>query len=272
LLHLLFLVHAHHRIERLFSIEGGAQENLVDGGMGAFAGRVAAELGDAVHLGTPVRSIAQHGYGVVLAAGDMEVHATRCVVTTPPALTLDIAFSPDLPDDRRALYRQAVGGVETKTLVVYDEPFWRDDGLSGQSAGAGTPSEVTIDASPGEGPAGVLASFAFGPVAARLATASADDRRTHLLDTLSGRFGPKAARPEAVVETAWFTEPWSRGCSLAHLPPGALTRSGRLLREPFGRVHWAGTETATVSHGAVDGAIRSGDRVAEEVLSELEPG
>jgi monoamine oxidase len=43
-------------------------------------------------------------------------------------------------------------------------------------------------------------------------------------------------------------------------------RLGPLLRRPFGRVHWAGTETATVSHGAVDGAIRSGERAAAEVL------
>jgi monoamine oxidase len=53
---------------------------------------------------------------------------------------------------------------------------------------------------------------------------------------------------------------------MAHFPPGVLTRYGRLLRQPMGRVHWAGTETATTSHGAVDGAIRSGERAAAEVL------
>ena len=53
---------------------------------------------------------------------------------------------------------------------------------------------------------------------------------------------------------------------MAHLPPGALTRHGHLLREPFGAVHWAGTETATQSHGAIDGAIRLGWRAAAEIL------
>ena len=80
---------------------------------------------------------------------------------------------------------------------------------------------------------------------------------------------PRAASPGEVVETAWFTEPYSLGCSLAHLPPGHLTRYGHLLREPFGRVHVAGTETATTSHGSVDGAIRSGERVAREVAEAL---
>ena len=54
---------------------------------------------------------------------------------------------------------------------------------------------------------------------------------------------------------------------MAHFTLGTLTRHGHLLREPFGRVHWAGTETATVSHGAIDGAVRSGERAAAEILA-----
>jgi monoamine oxidase len=46
-----------------------------------------------------------------------------------------------------------------------------------------------------------------------------------------------------------------------------LTQYGRLLREPVGRIHWAGTETATTSFGAMDGAVRSGERVCEEILA-----
>lgn len=57
---------------------------------------------------------------------------------------------------------------------------------------------------------------------------------------------------------------------MAHFPPGILSRYGALLRTPFGRVHWAGTETATRSHGAVDGAVRSGERAAAEVLARNE--
>jgi monoamine oxidase len=53
---------------------------------------------------------------------------------------------------------------------------------------------------------------------------------------------------------------------MAHLPPGILSRYGALLREPFGRVHWAGTETSTISHGTIDGAVRSGQRAAAEIL------
>ena len=266
LLHLLFLVRAHGGLNTLFSIEGGAQENLVAGGMGAIAERIAARLGDRVRLGQPVRTISQHDGAVTVESEGVSVRAGRAIVAVPPALAAEISFDPALPRDRADLYRSAVAGWETKTLVVYDEPFWRGDGFSGQTAEPGSVSEVTIDASPRSGTPGVLASFTFSHVARDAAGLPEPDRRKLVLEALAGRFGPRAATPQDFVETSWWEQPWTRGCSFAHLPPGMLSRHGHLLREPFGAVHWAGTETATRSHGAIDGAIRSGWRAAEEIL------
>jgi len=267
LLHLLFLVRAHGSINTLFSIEGGSQENMVHGGAGSIAQRVADALGGAVRLNAPVRSITQREDRVLVDAGGVVVAARYGVVTVPPALALEIAFDPVLPDDRHTLYRSAVAGPETKTLVVYDEPFWRADGFSGQTAEPGSAAEVTLDASPASGSPGVIASFTFGPVAERLGKLDGAERRRVVVDALTARLGRRAASPSAFIETAWWTEEWTRGCSMAHLPPGILTRYGPLLREPFGRVHWAGTETSTTSHGAIDGAVRSGERAAAEVLA-----
>jgi monoamine oxidase len=269
LLNLLFLVRAHGKIEHLFSIEGGSQENLVDGGLGALAERLATELGDAVRLETPVRAIRQTQDHVVVRADTVEVSARCCIVAVPPALAIELAFEPPLGDERRTLLSRAVAGVETKTVLVYDQPFWRSDGLSGQSAEPGSAAEVTIDASPPDASHGILASFTFGSVAERLDATSPAERRAAVLGALARRFGPPASTPEALVETPWWHEPWSRGCSMAHFPTGVLTRYGPLLRAPHGRVHWAGTETATESHGAVDGAVRSGNRAAAEVLARL---
>jgi monoamine oxidase len=265
-LHLLFLVRAHHSINKLFSIENGSQENMVVGGAGSIAHKVAEALGDAVRLNAPVRSITQHTDHVDVASDAVSVSARHVVVTVPPALAAEIAFDPVLPDDRLTLYRSAVAGPESKTLVVYDEPFWRADGFSGQTADPGSASEVTLDASPASGTPGVIASFAFGSVATRFDTLDPAVRRRAVLDALTARLGPRAATPVEFIETAWWSEPWTRGCSMAHLPPGILTRYGHLLREPLGLVHWGGTETSTTSHGAIDGAVRSGERAAAEIL------
>jgi monoamine oxidase len=267
LLNLLFLVRAHGSINNLFAIEKGSQENLVDGGAGSVAQKIAAELGAAIRLSSPARLIAQRDDRVLVDTGDLEVSARRAVVAVPPALILDIAFDPVLPDDRRALYRAAVAGPETKTLIVYETPFWREEGLSGQTADPHSASEVTIDASPADGSRGVLASFSFGSVATNLDELDPGERRAFVIEALTNRFGEKAANPVDFVETSWWNEKWTRGCSMAHFPPNILTRYGPLLREPLGRVHWAGTETSTMSHGAIDGAIRSGERAANEILS-----
>ncbi|MDQ1434942.1 MAG: monoamine oxidase [Actinomycetota bacterium] len=265
-LNLLFLVRAHHSINNLFSIEKGAQENLVEGGAGEIARRVADELGDAVRVDSPVRSIAHDGDRVVVEAGDLVVTARNGVVTVPPALALAIAFDPPLADDRRTLYENAVAGPESKTLVVYDEPFWRAAGFSGQTSEPGSAAEVTLDASPKSGTPGVIASFTFGRVAERVQKLDPAVRRKAVIDALTSRLGSRAATPIDFIETPWWEEEWTRGCSMAHFPPGVLTRYGPLLQQPMGRVHWAGTETATTSHGGIDGAIRSGERAATEIL------
>jgi len=53
------------------------------------------------------------------------------------------------------------------------------------------------------------------------------------------------------------------------MPPGVMTEYGKVLRAPVGRIHWAGTETATVWTGYMDGAVQSGQRAAAEVVSRL---
>ena len=88
-----------------------------------------------------------------------------------------------------------------------------------------------------------------------------------MIEVLVRAFGDDARHPTSYVDRDWSAEPWTRGCSGAHFPPGAWTQLGPALREPVGRLHWAGTETATRWMGYVDGAIESGHRAAREVLA-----
>ena len=132
-------------------------------------------------------------------------------------------------------------------------------------AGPGSPAEVTLDASPEGGVPGVIASFSFGPLAERWQALAPSERERAVVTALADRLGPRAREPVEVIQTSWWTEEWTRGCSMSHFGPGILTRYGHLLREPLGRLHWAGTETSVLSHGAIDGAVRSGERAAAEI-------
>jgi monoamine oxidase len=129
-----------------------------------------------------------------------------------------------------------------------------------------SPIDVTLDTSPPVGEVGVLAGYVGGNKARQLGMLSPKERRDVAIDMFATRFGPRARTPVDYADLNWADEEWTRGASMAHFPPGVLTGYGRLLAQPIGRIHWAGTETATVSHGTIDGAVRSGERAADEIL------
>jgi monoamine oxidase len=59
---------------------------------------------------------------------------------------------------------------------------------------------------------------------------------------------------------------WSRGGPVGYAGPGVLLDYGSIIREPVGPIHWAGTEASTFWNGYMEGAVRSGERAAGEVL------
>ena len=160
-------------------------------------------------------------------------------------------------------------GSVVKCMAVYDEPFWRRDGLSGRATSTDGPAKVFFDNTPPGGSPGVLLAFLEGREARRAARAPVEERREAVVGCLTRLFGPRAARPERYVDQAWALEEFSRGCYGGYLPPGGWTDYGPALRDPVGRIHWAGAETAVRWNGYMDGAVRSGERAAEEVAARL---
>jgi len=250
----------------LLGIKDGSQDSRIVGGMGAVYRPMAAEIGDSLHLSQPVRRIDQDADGVTVRCDDMTVRARRVVVAVPIAIASQIIYEPMLPVDRSFLHQRMPSGAIYKINIVYDEPFWRHDGLSGQSAAPGSPATVTIDASTDAERPGILCVIVEGPIARELGKLEADDRRRTILAELVGRFGDKAASPVDYIEQCWTTERYSGGGMLSHAPPGVLTEFGHALRTPCGRIHWAGTESSAIMCGWVDGAVRSGERAAAEVM------
>ena len=90
-----------------------------------------------------------------------------------------------------------------------------------------------------------------------------------MLDNFVTYYGEEARQPEVVVRDDWTQEAWTRGCPVGHTRRNVLRRYGPALSKPFRHVHWAGTETAIYWNGYMDGAVRSGERAAKEVLKAL---
>ena len=156
-----------------------------------------------------------------------------------------------------------------KAAAVYDTPFWRADGLNGSAVAYTGPANVTFDDSPADASKGVIFGFIGGDEARAHRKKSITQRRAAVLANYTKYFGPKAANPSEYFETDWSQMIWTRGCPVAIAGPGTLTKYGPRLREPVGRIHWAGTETSSFWNGYMDGAVRSGERAAKEVLAQV---
>ena len=269
-LHALFYAHSGTDLEGLLSTDRGAQQDRIVGGSVRISETMAGGLGDRVRLGAPVRRI-EHGGGsvVVTTRGGEVLEAERAIVTLPPTLAGRLEYEPILPSWRDQLTQRLPAGSVIKVHAVYDEPFWRSEGLTGQAASDEGPIKVTFDNSPPSGTPGVLMGFMEandGRAAARL---SPEERKRVALDCFVRYFGPGAARPLEYLERDWMAEEFSRGCYGAHFTPGVWGDFGPALTAPVGRLHWAGAECSPVWNGYMEGAVRSGEQTADDVLAAL---
>ena len=153
-------------------------------------------------------------------------------------------------------------------MAVYDEPFWRAEGFSGQVTSTDGPVKVVFDKTPPDSDTGVLLGFLEGEQArtlGRLPLARAPRRRDRVLRPLlrTPRRQPDRLHREVLGRRAVHPRLLRR-----LLPTRRLDHLGlRPASTPCGRIHWAGAETAEVWNGYMDGAISSGERAATEVIA-----
>jgi monoamine oxidase len=254
---------------RLITTGGGAQERRFVGGSQAISEKVADRLGGRVVLKAPVRVVAQGGDGVRIVADGTTVEARHVILAVPPALASRLAYSPALPKGKAALLKALAPGKLAKATAVFDRPFWRDAGLSGQGVADTGPARAIFDNSPPDGSAGVLFGFVGGSAYAAWGSLPADQRRAQVLASFAAFVGAQPGSPSDYFEQDWTKERWTRGCPVAHAAPGVLTKYGPWLRRSVGKVHFAGSETSDYWMGYMDGAVRSGERAAREVLAAL---
>jgi monoamine oxidase len=267
ILEVAYLVRACNGLDKLFLGEGGAQQDRLIGGTQPIARKVAEKLGSAVRLGQPVRRIKWNDKGVVVYSDQISVEARHAIVCTPPHLAGAIEYDPSPPTDRVQVTQRWPQGLVIKVQMIYSEPYWRADGLSGASldykavvaetADSGVPAEYSKR--------GIMTAFIYSGQARKVARLPAAERRKKVLDEMAERFGPKALNPIDYHEMNWSTQQWTRGCFTGFLTPGATTQFRSAVRDSVGPLHWAGTETSTVWPSFIDGAIRSGERAVAEV-------
>jgi len=255
--------------ERSSSTAGGAQDSRFRLGSQTVPIRMARELGDRVALNAPVRKIVQGDGWAHVHTDRGTVRAKRVIVACPPPLVLDIDWHPQLPERRRKLLSSMPMGHLMKCDAVYETPFWRTDGYSGSGLSHTGATRAVFDNTPASGGPGVLLAFVGGSTWKTYGRLPLAERKRAVLKGFAEMFGDQALHPIEYTEHDWTLEPWTTGGPIALPHLGVVSTHGSEIRRPFGRVHWAGTETSTYWSGFMDGAVRAGERAAREVLDKL---
>ena len=223
-------------LETMIANNGGLNQQRVDGGMAALCDALAADLGDVVRLGSVVTKVTHDETAVVTLASGETIEARTVVSTLPPRLAVALESDPPLPQWRQDVAEKVTPGNVIKAYLVYETPFWRERGLSGQSSSDEGAVRVTFDTTPVDSTRGLLMGFFEGNEA----------------DSL-----------------AWSAEQYTRGCHGAHFAPGIWTSNGPVLAAPDGCLYWAGAEYSTKFNGYMEGAVRSGEEVAATIAVAL---
>uniref|UniRef100_A0AAR2KT45 Amine oxidase n=1 Tax=Pygocentrus nattereri TaxID=42514 RepID=A0AAR2KT45_PYGNA len=231
---------------RIFSTTNGGQERKFVGGSSQISECMARELGDRVKLQSAVCSIDQTGDMVVVKTVSEETYKAKYVIVAiPPGLNLKIHFNPELPPLRNQLIHRVPMGSVIKCMVYYRENFWRKKGYCGS---------MVIEEE--EAPIGLTLD---------------DTKPDGTVPAIMGEYKHMSyvfyfPQPIHYEEKNWCEEEYSGGCYTAYFPPGILTQFGKVLREPVGRLYFAGTETATEWSGYMEGAVQAGERASREIL------
>ena len=249
---------------------GDAQTIRFAGGPQQFSQRLAKLLSRAIRLHAAVVGVDWSGAAAVVHTRKEEFKARRVILALPKPLLARLQFKPSLPPAwDQLLQRQPMGSV-LKFNAVYDTPFWRADGLNGVVVSDQGPISLSYDNSPPSGSPGVLVGFAEGNESRGLYGSSAEKRKAAVLDCLVRYFGQRAASPSSYYEVLWATAAYTRGAYGSYNPPGVITSLGQATHAAVvGPMHVAGADWSPQWPGYMDGAIRSGEKAADEVLAAL---
>ncbi|CAI9717839.1 probable flavin-containing monoamine oxidase A [Octopus vulgaris] len=261
--------------------EYNGQEFRVKGGIYQLSKMLKKYIGKKnVVLNCPVTHIIQSSKEKVMIVTEkrLQVNCSRVILAIPPHLSAKIHFSPDLPPTKLTVLKNVPLAFIIKFCITYEEAFWSKNSTDKSRYGFQSIMEeaehgaigVVYDGTSAKGyPALVgFVSVNRGTVGEEK---NPEDRQVILLNILETYLGQNVRDFLEFQQKDWSTEPYNGGCFLKYLVPGSTRYFNQELREPFDRVHFAGSEAATVWCGFMNGAIQSGFRAAREVLQNLRP-
>ncbi|ASJ76809.1 flavin monoamine oxidase family protein [Granulosicoccus antarcticus] len=263
---------------------GGASmagSNRIDGGMKQLIDSLVSVLpGDSLQINSNVQHLVQTPEGVTVRVKqsgiEQEMQAAHLILALPPRVVADsITFEPGLPSKDRQLLAKIPTwmAAQAKFVAEYSEPFWQEQGLSGDGFSQLGPLTEIHDASPRTG--GNSALFGFVGIPAEQRPGQEQALKQAGVAQLARMFGEAASQPIAVHLKDWAFD--AQTATALDRDPVVPRSHGRptLMSEWDNRLIWAGSETAGLtdhSNGYLEGAVESGNRAAALIIKLMSDG
>ena len=241
--------------ENIANIKQGAQEYRIKGGAMTLSEKLSKGLN--IVYNTSVLSIEQNFKECFVKTSDKTYTCNKIVVTIPLQFNSKISYSPKLPDIKYKLFEKTKMGSVLKIIVLYDKPFWREKGYSGEIISNKEPIFLSYDCSTDD---------YYGLVCFVCTKDIKTYKKEKILEGFANYFQDKRAlTPIAYYEKDWSKDEFSGGCYFATLQKEML-KFNDILQNPFGNIYWAGTETANEWMGYMEGALESAERVVSQII------
>jgi monoamine oxidase len=248
---------------------GSRRYHTIRGGMDLLPQGIAAGLGDSIKYNVAVVGI-DHGpvnvsvsYNENGRTGTMT--ADRLVLAVPFSVLRHIDIRSPFADDKMRAIEALPYYPATRFLFQTPERSWQAAGLSG-AARTDYAVETWDDSAEQSGARGIVSATVGGRMDEALGPLDSNARVRAGRKMLSQAFPDAEATIERTVTLRWGEQPWARG-AFAAFRPGQLTDLMPVIARPEGRVHFAGEHTSPWT-GWMEGALRSGERVAQEILQQ----
>ncbi|MCG3087696.1 flavin monoamine oxidase family protein [Sporosarcina cyprini] len=228
-----------------------------------------------IELGTTVSAIRQYSASelsiqTLLADGTSKEFMTSAIILAlPPRMVArHIEFSPPLPPNLLAdlASKPTWMASHAKVVAVYERPFWREVGLSGNATSWVGPLQEIHDASPETG-SGALFGFFGWPAIQRQELGQEE-----LLKLVTGQlvrfFGPEAHKMKAMLYKDWSTDTKTavkEDLDRLHdfpqygYPPDTGIWGKNLI--------FAGTETDPQFGGHLEGALQAAEKAVAKLMN-----
>ncbi|MBU2980625.1 FAD-dependent oxidoreductase [Lentibacter algarum] len=214
-----------------------------------------------LHLSSAITALTEQGDIITAKLQDgRTITAGRAVLALPPRLAAQITYAPTLPGtSMQAMHQTATWMAgHAKAVAIYDRPFWREAGLSGDAMSLFGPMAEVHDASPAQGGPYALFGFLGVPPQAR---ANEHALRQHILSQLTRLFGAQAASPVSLSIKDWAFDPFTANAQdqqplYAHPDYGLPAPLSGLWD---GKLILGGTEVAPEFGGYLEGALEAAE-------------